>query len=212
MKLQSQRVERRKWEKRREGGGGRRTKELEEGKKNKCDIRLQGQSAWECRTGGRVGLWAGSCTVVDTIRQGRQGPAQSTRMGPNQHQGTANHSDYQRARLMHKTSIRVVDGNGWRRNSYAGSRRQLSLVGGPDGDAFFYGQGGGCGRGPLGEEPTGTLDSHFSASVFALKRRHTGNEDGARGRMEEARACRTMIAAGSTVDRKGQIPRQDDTD
>lgn len=140
VKLQSQRVERRKWE--RERGGRKRTKELEEGK-NKCDIRLQGQSAWECRTGGRVGLWAGSCTVVDTIRQGRQGPAQSTRMGPNQHQGTANHSDYQRARLMHKTNIRVVDGNGWRRNSYAGSRRQLSLVGGPDGDAFFQWEGRG---------------------------------------------------------------------
>lgn len=78
-------------------------------------------------------------------------------MGPNQHQVTANQGDYQPARLMHKTSLRVVDGNGWRRNSYAGSRRQLSLVGGSDGDAFLVGRGAGCGRGPLSNgdrEPT----------------------------------------------------------
>lgn len=75
-------------------------------------------------------------------------------MGPNQHQGTANHSDYQRARLMRKTSIRVVDGNGWRRNSYAGSRRQLSLVGGPDGDAFFFmGREGAVGADHLERSP-----------------------------------------------------------
>jgi hypothetical protein len=166
---------------------------------------LQGQSAWECRTGGRVGLWAGSCTVVDTIRQGRQGPAQSTRMGPNQHQGTANHNDYQRARLMDKTSIRVVDGNGWRRNSYAGSRRQLSLVGGPDGDAFFLW----AGRGLWARTTWRGAHWHsrlsrvaLSASVFALKRRHTGNKDGATGRMEEARACRNDDC--SRVDRGSQ--------
>lgn len=86
---------------------------------------------------------------------------------------------------MHKTSIRVVDGNGWRRNSYAGSRRQLSLVGGPDGDAFFYGQGGGCGCGPLGEEPTGTLDSHLVCFRICLEettqRRGDGTDGGGKG-------------------------------
>lgn len=94
---------------------------------------------------------------------------------------------------MHKTSIRVVDGNGWRRNSYAGSRRQLSLVGGPDGDAFFFmGREGAVGADHLEREPTGTLDSLEETTTHS-------NKDRATGRMEEARACES-----SRVDRGSQ--------
>ncbi len=192
------------------GGEAKGEREEEQGRRNegfrgkKCDIRLQASQLGNgVPAGGVLGLGWQLHTLVGTIRQGRRSTLE---WGPIRTRAQRIRAITSVARLMHKTSIRVVDGNGWRRNSYA---RRVSLVGGPGWGYAFFGQGGGrvVGAGhletenPLSDSEERQIERESEQTV--QRRTKTGRRDGGKGCN-----CRTVIDGSSRpwIARDG-IPR-----